>query len=153
MVPQNGPDGRRGHSEAIRRAAPGYRSLGCAHSGPQAHIVVGFCPRRKVFGKIHPSREFAGGGAVDTRAGDRDGPDVLPDSADGGDWLGGVVVVAFAADKGSCSSAVRGHSGDRSRKPGNNRWHDKLVDEGQLRCGPPCSPQGGAGQRRPIMAA
>jgi len=93
------------------------------------------------------------GGAADTRAGDRDGPDVLPDSVGGGGWPSGIVVGVFAADKEGCSSAVLGHSGDRSRKPGYSRWHDKLVDEGQLRCGPPSSPQGGAGQWPPIMAA
>ena len=87
---------------------------------PQSRTAVGFCLRRKVPGKIHPSREFAGG-AVDTRVGDRDGPDVLPDSADGAGWLSDVVVGVFATDRGSCSSAALGHSGDRSRKPGGSR--------------------------------
>ena len=82
-VPQNVPGGRKGHSEAIRCAAAGRHSLWRADSGPQSQAAVGFCSWRKVPGKIHPSRELAGG-AADTRAGDRDGPDALPDSAGSG---------------------------------------------------------------------
>jgi hypothetical protein len=115
-------------------------------------MATAFCPRRKASGKIHPSRERMGG-AADTRAGDRDGPGALLGFSGNGDSLGDVVAGAFAADRGGYSSVVPGHSGDRSRRPGHTRWHDKLVDGGQLRCGPPSSPRGGAGQRRPIMAA
>lgn len=142
---------RRGYSGASRGAAS-RRSLGRADSGSEAHLAAAFCPRRKAPGKIDPSREPRSG-AADTGAGDRDGPGALPGSLGGGGWPSGVVAGAFAADRGCCSSAVPGHSGDRSRKPGHSRCHDKLVDGGQLRCGPPSSPQGGAGQRRPIMAA
>src|SRR5258706_9315525 len=141
-VPRNVPGGRRGHSEVSRGAAAGRRSLGRADSGSEAHIAAAFCPRRKASGKIHPSREVMSG-AADTRAGDRDGPGALPGSAGDGGWPGGVVAGAFAVDKGRCSSAVPGHNGDRSRRPAHSRQHGKLVDGGQLRCGPPSSPQGG----------
>ena len=65
-------------------------------------------------GNPDPSRALAPAG-TDTPVAGRDGPAVLPDSADGGSWRSAVAGDVLRHGKRGCNSVVRDHNADRSR--------------------------------------
>lgn len=95
-----------------------------------------------------PSRALAPA-AADTPVADRDGPAVLPESADGGSSPNVVAGDVLRRGKRGCNSVVRDHTADRSR----TRQYSRSSPAGGELFHPDssCPPQAGTGQRQRIM--
>ena len=99
-----------------------------------------------------PSRPLAPAGS-DTPVAGRDGPGVLPDSADSGSWHSAVAGGVLRRGKRGCNSIDRDHNADRSRTLHDIRYRGKPVPGELYHQEPSCPPQAGAGQRQRIMAS
>ena len=96
-----------------------------------------------------PSRALAPA-AADTPVADRDGPAVLPGSADGGSSPNVVAGDVLQHGKRGCNSVVRDHTAGRSKTP---QYSRSSPAAGELfRPDSSCPPQAGTGQRQRIMA-
>jgi len=161
IVGTDQPPGRSGRRRCIATSAPALfvgsteRKRQRSRPGLLSALIfdshIRMLPDWRSKGNPDPSRVLAPAGA-DTPVAGRDGPAVLRDSADGGNWRRAVAGDVLRHGKRGYNSIVRDHNADRSRTLHDIRCRGKPAAGEPFRQEPSCPPQAGAGQRQLIMA-
>jgi len=131
------------HATAHRRCSAAVTRTG-PRPAPQGRV----CRIVSGGGNPDPSRDSA----RDTHAGGRDDQVVLPDSVDGGGWLGGSAGGGTAVGTVGCNNAVHDRNGRRDKTPSDKVGNGKLAGRKPFGRDGASASRGRTGQPVPVMA-